>query len=357
MGSTALGSQFEIGIQFHLPTFRNILLPEIVKLGHLAHSGGISQLWVTDNLRSRNPYVVLTALAGRVPVKLGSAVTVQYFRSPVDIADSVAAITELMDGREFGLGLARGNRNTPRLVKVAKPVTMLREMSQSLQRLLHGHAVRFADYPAVASYFNLMPDASFQLNFAPRSPVRLYCGGNGPRALAVGGACMDGIIFGGTFQAVARTGHMDALMHIAEDAAVQSGRAPLRKVAEIKLSVASDGRAAREFVKHSVARRIVALREEGYSADDYRKLAIDPADIDRLQESERRSGDFDLALVTDGMIDALFVTGSPAECREKLAQVTRMAAHHGFQQLMFSELGPDLGQGLRLLCDKILPSL
>ena len=351
------GAQFEIGIQLHLPTFRHVSLPQIVKLGQLAHAGGVSQLWVTDNLRSRNPYVVLTALAANVPLKLGTAVTVQYFRNPVDVADAVAAITELMEGREFGLGLARGNRNTPRYVDVVKPVTMLRETAQSLRRLLEGEAVRFADYPAVAAYFNLRPDAPFQLNFAPRSPVLLYCGGNGPRALAVGGATMDGIIFGGTFQAVASSGHMEALMQTADSAARASGRAPLRKVAEIKLSVAADGRAAREFVKHSVARRIVALREEGYSDDDYRKLAIDPADIDRLAESERRRGDFDAALVTDAMIDALFVTGTPAECRRKMHQVAAMARRHGFQQLMFSELGPDLELGLRLLCDDILPSL
>ncbi len=328
-----------------------------MRLGHVAHAGGISQLWVTDNLRSRNPYVVLTALAGRVPMKLGSAVTVQYFRSPVDIADSVAAITELMDGREFGLGIARGNRNTPRFVNVVKPVTMLRETAQSVRRLLDGDAVRFADYPAVASYFNLVPEASFHLNFAPRSPVLLYCGGNGPRALSVGGATMDGIIFGGTFKAVAESPRMDALMQTADRAAAEAGRAPLRKVAEIKLSVASDGRAAREFVKHSVARRIVALREEGYGDDHYRNLGIDPSDIDRLQESERRGGDFDLTLVNGAMIDALFVAGSPAECREKLARVAALAGRHGFQQLMFSELGPDLGHGLRLLCDQILPSL
>src|SRR5688500_15204445 len=207
-----LTPSFEFGIQLHLPTFRHVSLPEIVRLGHVAHAGGIAQLWVTDNLRSRNPYVVLTALAASVPMKLGSAVTVQYFRSPVDIADSVAAITELMDGREFGLGMARGNRNTPQFVNVVKPVTMLRETAQSVRSLLDGDTVRFADYPAVASYFNLVPGAPFQLNFAPRSPVLLYCGGNGPRALAVGGASMDGIIFGGTFKAVAGSSRMDALM-------------------------------------------------------------------------------------------------------------------------------------------------
>ena len=352
-----MSSPFEIGIQLHLPTFRHFSLPDIVKLGQLAHAGGVSQIWVTDNLRSRHPYVVLTALASRVPVKLGSAVTVQYFRSPLDIADAVAAITELMEGREFGLGLARGNRYTPSLVNTVKPLAMLREVAQSIRRLLDGEAVRFADYPAVASYFNLKPEHPFKLTFAPRGPVHLYCGGNGPRALAIGGACMDGVIFGGTFQAVARAGHMARLMGIADEAAAQSGRAPLRKVAEIKLSVAQDGRAAREFVKHSVARRIVALREEGYSDDDYRRLEIEPDDITRLQKSEREDREFDLRFVTDAMVDALFVTGSPDECREKMKQVAAIAAQHGFRQLMFSELGPDLEQGLRLLCDKILPSL
>ena len=328
-----------------------------MQVGHVAHTGGISQLWVTDNLRSRNPYVVLTALAAKVPMKLGSAITVQYFRSPVDVADSVAAITELMDGREFGLGLARGNRNTPKYVNTVKPVTMLRETAQSLRRLLNGDAVRFADYPAVASYFNLNPEATFALTFSPKSPVLLYCGGNGPRALAIGGATMDGIIVGGIFQAVARAGHLDRLMHVADGAAAEAKRGPLRKVAEIKISIARDARAARDFVRDSVARRLVALREEGYTDEDFKRLGIDPAQLDAVQASEKRNGQFDEHLVSDAMIDALFVAGSPAECREKMKEVAAIARQHGFQQLMFSELGPDLDEGLRLLCDEILPTL
>ncbi|MGZ5119479.1 MAG: LLM class flavin-dependent oxidoreductase [Burkholderiales bacterium] len=352
-------AEFEIGIQLHLPTFRHVSLPQFVDFGRNAHAGGVSQLWVTDNLRSRNQFVVLTALAAGVPLKLGTAVTVQYFRNPVDVADSVAAITELMDGREFGLGLARGNRNTPQYVNVVKPISMLRETAQSLGRLLAGEAVKFSDCPTVASYFNLVPEAAFKLNFAPGSPVLLYCGGNGPKALAIGGRFMDGIIFGGTFQSVARAGHMTALIKIADEAAAAAGRAPLRKVAEIKLSVASNGKAAREFVRHSVARRIVSLRESGYSNADYVKLGVDPADIDRLLAAEKESGGFDsrLHLVSDAMIDALFVAGDPAQCREKMREVCALARAHGFEQLMFSELGPDLHEGLRLLCDDILPAL
>jgi len=355
-----MNPEFEIGIQLHLPTYRHLTLPELIDFGRMAHAGGIAQIWVTDNLRSRNQFVVLTALASQVPVALGTAVTVQYFRNPVDVADSVAAITELMEDRAFGLGFARGNRNTPQYVNVVKPVTMLRETALSVRRLLAGDTVRFADYPALASYFNLQPDAAFKLNFLPRTPVSLYCGGNGPKALAVGGACMDGIIVGGTFQAIVRAGRMSGLLQIAEHAAAAAGRAePLSKVAEIKLSMANDARAARDFTRHSVARRIVGLREEGYGGDDFQQLGIDAADLDRLQQAERASGAFDdhLDLVTDSMIDALFVAGDPAQCREKMTAVCAMARAHGFRQLMFSELGPDPRLGLKLLCDEILPVL
>jgi alkanesulfonate monooxygenase SsuD/methylene tetrahydromethanopterin reductase-like flavin-dependent oxidoreductase (luciferase family) len=350
---------FEIGIQLHLPTFRHVSLPEFIAFARDANAGGVSQMWVTDNLRSRNQFVVLTALASRVPMKLGTAVTVQYFRNPVDVADSVAAITELMDGREFGLGFARGNRNTPNYVRVVKPLAMLRETAQSLRRLLAGESVRFDDYPALASYFNLVPEAEFKLNFAPRSPVLLYCGGNGPKALRIGGSLMDGIIFGGTFQSIARAGHLAALIEVADRAASESGRPRLRKVAEIKLSVDRDRKRARDFVRHSVARRIVSLRESGYSDEDYRRLGIESAEIDRLLAAESGSGGFDehLELVSDAMIDALFVAGDPVQCREKMREVCAAARAHGFEQLMFSELGPDLNQALRLLCDEILPHL
>jgi len=205
-------------------------------------------------------------------------------------------------------------------VRVAKPISMLRETAISVRRLLAGEAVQFADYPTVASYFNLVPDASFKLNFLPKSPVLLYCGGNGPKALAVGGACMDGILFGATFQSVVRAGHMGELLQVAERAAVEAGRGlALRKVAEIKLSVAPDGRVAREFAKHSAAGRIVSLREGGYNDGDYRKLGIVPADVDRLQEAEKIGGDVSVhpELVTDAMIDAIFVAGNPARAAKR----------------------------------------
>ncbi len=99
----------EIGVQFHLPTYAHVPLPHLVHLANQAVDRGVSQIWVTDNLRSRNTFVTLAALACQVPAKLGSAVTVQYFRNPVDLADMVASISEFMYGRELSIGLCRGN--------------------------------------------------------------------------------------------------------------------------------------------------------------------------------------------------------------------------------------------------------
>ena len=125
----------EIGVQFHLPTYAHVPLPQLVELARGGEAKGVSQLWVTDNLRSRQSYVALAAMACNLNIKLGTAVTVQYFRNPVDLADSVATLSELMDGRELSIGLGRGNPRTPRLIRTLRPVSVLRETAQSLRRV------------------------------------------------------------------------------------------------------------------------------------------------------------------------------------------------------------------------------
>ena len=47
-------ASIETGVQFHLPTYAHVPLPQLIDLGKMAQAGGVKQLWVTDNLRSRN---------------------------------------------------------------------------------------------------------------------------------------------------------------------------------------------------------------------------------------------------------------------------------------------------------------
>jgi alkanesulfonate monooxygenase SsuD/methylene tetrahydromethanopterin reductase-like flavin-dependent oxidoreductase (luciferase family) len=346
----------ETGLQLHLPSYRHTSLRHLLELGERAQTAGIGQLWVTDNLQSRNAFVVLTALAARLPVRLGTAVIVQYFRNPVDLADAVAAISELMDGREFSLGLSRGNPSTPSLLRAVKPVSFLRETAVSLRRLLDCETVHFKEFPTLADYFNLQPERPFRLNFQPGGPIKLYCGGNAPLSLNVGGETMEGIVFGWTFLAAARAGRLEPLLRTFTDA---GGSTAAPKVAEIKLYVDRDDARARESCRAATAGRVVGLFDRGYTPEEYAALGIATDDIERLRDAVHRgaSGPPLAALVTDSMIDALFVAGDPVRCREQLRDVVEVARANGFSQIMFSELAHDVDLGVQLLCDEILPAL
>ncbi len=349
--------ELEAGIQFHLPTFRHCTLPDLQDLGESAAAAGFSQLWVTDNLQARSVFVALAALAARVPLKLGAAIMVPYFHNPVEAASSLAAITELMHGPELSVGIARGNASTPHHVRTPKPISILRETVRCLKHLLAGDAVRFQDYPTLAANFHLVPEASFQLHFRPRVPTLLYCGSNGPLGLAVGGQEMDGLIFGGTLAVAARTGKLASLLAVADEAAAGAGRPGLRKVAEVKISLAASAEAARAFVREAVGIRVASLPQRGYKEEDFAKLDMAPAAVEHLAQAYHGGapGSYLAALVTDAMIDAFFIAGDPRSCSGQIEALCGMARAHGFQQLMFSGLGPDPREAIRLMSDAVLP--
>ena len=100
----------ELALKFALQSATQYKLPELVRLAQLAHGRGFEQIWVNDNLGQRNVFVVLSAIAAGAPVKIGTSIIVPYFRNPVDIAGSLAALSELTEGRELSVGIARRER-------------------------------------------------------------------------------------------------------------------------------------------------------------------------------------------------------------------------------------------------------
>ncbi len=175
----------DIGLQFTIHIANQYTVPEIVRLAGIAHDQGFDQVWVNDNLGYRQIFVVLAAMASKVPIRLGSAILVPYFRNPVDLADSIATITELTDGRELSIGIARGAHVIAgNQVTAEKPLTTIRETVSSVKALLAGETVSFRDYPHVGSYFHLNPDWEFQLDFEPQAPVTVLFRRQWPKRFA-----------------------------------------------------------------------------------------------------------------------------------------------------------------------------
>lgn len=357
------GAPVAAGLQLHLPSYRDRTLPELIRVATAGAEHGFDQVWVTDNLECRSTFVVLGALAPVIGAKLGTAVMAQYFRSPVEAARGLLTVSELMDGRELSVGLGTGNPTTSRLISMPKPAGFMRQTASSLRRLLAGEEIELDSYPLLREYFQFAPGARVQIAAASAGPVRLYGGGNGPRGLAQAGELMDGLIFGWTTMLHATLGTVKGKLDIVNTSAARAGRAErFSRVTELKISVARDHARARQFVRDnpSCARRTLGLRRRGYTDGELEQLGIGPRDLDALDRAYQAGGSFaDFSeLVTDAMIDASYVAGDPAYCAERVAAfVQDVVRPSGFDQVIFSELGPDPVVAVELLAESVLPVL
>jgi alkanesulfonate monooxygenase SsuD/methylene tetrahydromethanopterin reductase-like flavin-dependent oxidoreductase (luciferase family) len=327
-----------------------------VRLAQRAHAGGFQQIWANDNLGQRNIFTVLAAIAVRVPVRVGTSIVVPYFRNPVDIAGSLAALSELTAGRELSVGIARGEAGRAgEQIEMPNPVAMVRETTLALRALLNDATIRFSDYPAPAAIHHVQTDREVRLGFSPAAPVRFYCGGHGPRILKFAGAAMDGIYFGDHFIPVARAQRLPDLLKPARSTADASGRT-LFDICELDISVAKDRRHALNFARPFAANILIHLEDMGFKADDYRALGLEPQLIASLHEACRGGASVNEAadLLSDDAVKSCFIAGSPEECRDQLAEIASQAERLGFRQIALAKLGSDWAEAIGLLCSRVL---
>jgi alkanesulfonate monooxygenase SsuD/methylene tetrahydromethanopterin reductase-like flavin-dependent oxidoreductase (luciferase family) len=348
----------ELALKLALQVANQYTVPELVRLAQRAYADGFKQVWVNDNLCQRNIFVVLTAMAAKVPIKLGTSIIVPYFRNPVDIADSLAALSELTGGRELSVGIARGDRaHAGQQIVMPKPIAMVRETTLAIKALLSGETISFRDYPAPAAYHHLLPQTEFRLAFSPAAPLRFYCGGNQPKILKIAGEIMDGTLSGNHYIPLARSGRLDSLLGIVRAAAQTkpSGKA-LFDICELDISVSRDRHRALQFARPYAARILLNLELMGFSDDEFHALRIPPRLVQSLKEACAGGATVRAAstLVSDDALTGSFVAGSPEECRDQIAPLIDEAERLKFGQIAFAKLGPDYDEAIRLLRDQVL---
>jgi 5,10-methylenetetrahydromethanopterin reductase len=345
----------EVGIKFALQSAPQLSLPDLIGLAQRANGEGFAQLWVNDNLGQRNIFVVLGAIAASVPIRIGTAIVVPYFRNPVDIADSLAALSELTSGRELSVGIARGEAaRAGRQVEMPSPLAVVRETVTALKALLAGETIRFRDYPVSGAYHHIRLEQEFRLAFPPSAPVHFYGGGYGPRILKIAGETMHGIYCGDHFVPLARAGRVAPLLAIARSAASAEAKT-LADICEIDIAIARDRGRALEFARPFAAQVLLHLEEMGFTADNYRGLGLEPALIAKLRDARRRGATIDAVstLLSDEEVKACFVAGDAEECRDQLAEVTSEAERLGFTQIALAKLGPDYDEAISLLLGSV----
>ena len=348
----------EIGIHYPLHVLNRYSLPELIGLAERAWQTleklGFSQIWTNDNLEYRSVLASSAAIVARLPVKLGTAVTVPYFRNPVDLAMAFATISELTNGREISLGLGPGSRSIlSHQVDRAKPLTIMAELAVALRKLFAGETLRSDEIPALASYFHLNAE-QYALRFKTQAPIRLYYGPSllKPAVLDLVARHFDGVIM----QTLYGISDMNASLMRLQSARSQSTMGePLRKVMLLNASVSRDGQAARQHAKRFVSHIVSGWPDEVLEAK-----GIDPQAIEAVRRAyaENRGVDYAASLTPDEAVDRLIIAGTPAQCTEQIAELFSVAAGDEFTQIVIGvPLGPDIPEVIELWGKEILPAL
>jgi 5,10-methylenetetrahydromethanopterin reductase len=265
-----------------------------------AERAGLGSLWVIEDYFHPGAYT-LAAAAAAVTERLviGLGVVNPYTRHPALVAMETAALAGIAPGRVV-LGLGSSNRKwieAQMAIPFKTPLRGLRDGVEIVRRLLDGQRLTYT-----GEVFSVHDVA---LEAPPAAPVPILLGVKGPRALALAAEIADGV-------------HCSILAspsHVRRVRATAASRKDFRVIAYVPAAVADDGTQARAWMRPLVARCLGALHGQSILAD----AGLDATRTQPFRDAlaARRPA---AELVTDELMDAVAVVGTPAECRAALAR-------------------------------------
>ena len=351
----------ELGLQFVTHLANHYTVPDLVRLARLAADKGFKQIWVNDNIRYRGQMVVLTAIASHVPIRLGTAIMVPYFHNPLDVADSLAALSELCQGTEISIGIARGDLGqSPQHVQALKPIAMVSETVRFLRQALAAEEIAYSEFPFLQEFYRLNPNGKFRLAFKPKASFKFYGGGNGTQSLRMCGRIMDGLISSGTYIPMLKAARLPDMLAAADKAAREfDPNKRLRKICELNISISHDRAKAIEFPKRQVSHSILQWEALGFTKEEYAKLGVEREQVLKLKEAFAAGATVEEAsrLVNETMVKTYYAAGTPEEVRGQIIELAGAAGRLGYDQIAFAKLGPNYEEAITLLANDVMPAL
>ncbi len=265
-----------------------------------AERAGLGSLWLIEDYFDPGAFALAGAVAAVTDrATIGLGVVNPYTRHPALLAMETAALAGAAPGRVV-LGLGSSNRRWIEAqmgIPFKTPLADLREGVSIVRRLLEGervsvHGGRF-DLEAV------------RLESPPPAEVPILLGVKGPRALGLAAEVAEGVL----------CSVLASPDHVRRVRATTAGtrRARFVVVAYVVVLIDDDGSRARARVKPLLARYLGALHGQSILAD----IGLGPERTRPFRDALLRGEDAG-ALVTDEIVEAVAVAGTPDECRGKL---------------------------------------
>ncbi|KXB05606.1 methylene-tetrahydromethanopterin reductase [candidate division MSBL1 archaeon SCGC-AAA382A03] len=313
---------------------------EIVEKVKVADKEEFDYVWITDHYNNRNVYAVLTRIAEETnQINLGPGITNPYTINTAETASSIATISEISDGRAV-LGLGPGDKTTLKALGIEwdKPLTRTKEAIQVIRSLLDGERVTTDDMEKHSL-------KGAKLNFEPEADIPIYIGAQGPNMLKMAGKRGNGILINASHPK-----DFDFAVDQIEKGVEEAGRDmdDVDVVAYTSFSIAEDVDSAKEAATPPVAFIAagvpeVVLERHGIAKEEAEKIG-----------KAIGEGDFGTAFgsVTDEMIDAFALYGTPEQCIEKIKGLKEVGVT---QVVAGSPIGPDKKKSMKLISNEIMP--
>ena len=267
-----------------------------------AEHAGLSSLWIIEDYFQPGAYTLAAAAAAVTDrIVIGLGVVNPYTRHPALIAMETAALAGIAPGRVV-LGLGSSNRKwieEQMAIPFKTPLRGLREGVEIVRRLLDGQRVTYAG--------EVFAVHDVALEAPPPAPVPILLGVKGPRALALAAEVADGV-------------HCSVLAspaHVRRVRATTSSRSrdDFAVITYVPVAVSDDRAQARAWVRPLIAHYLGLLHSQTILQD----AGLDAARTQPFRDA-LAAGRTAVDLVTDDMVDAFAVAGTPSECRAALAR-------------------------------------
>jgi probable F420-dependent oxidoreductase len=280
---------------------------EIVDLVALAESLGYDSAWIAEG-HGGDQFAILAACAMRTSrIRLGTSVSSVFVRTAPTIAMAASSVADLSGGR-FILGLGSSHKvqvEPEHGVAYAKPLTRTRETVAIVRALIRDGHVRFDGETVRIENFDLW--------YMPRHrDVPVYLAAVFARGVALAGEVADGVILTRSTLDTAATVRQQL-----GDAARQAGRDPsaIEMTSLLPTAVADTRKAALATLRPGVA------FYAGFFPR-YNRLMAEQGFVTEAAEiaAAWARGDRDAAehAVSDAMIEATSIVGTPEQCRARI---------------------------------------
>jgi alkanesulfonate monooxygenase SsuD/methylene tetrahydromethanopterin reductase-like flavin-dependent oxidoreductase (luciferase family) len=293
----------------------NVGIParELVELGREIEDAGYSGVWIIEYEYDSIALAQAVAQATR-RVMTGTCITRAFTRHPVSLATTAAVVDRLAPGR-FTIGLGSGALESadPRLsmqrwdVPWDRSAARMKEYVEVLRRAMDGETLGYD-----GEFYDLNHVA---LELLPEERVPIFVAGGGKRMMDIAGALCDGV-----FMHMVDAAGTKATAERVAAAAQQHGRDPgaLEVSQLIMTCVDEDRETAVGAMKHWLVEYYLSMKvyqdilaHNGWA--DEAKAILDAYMADDKEAAK--------AAVPDGLVERFTITGTPAECREKLSEM------------------------------------